>query len=618
MDTKFFQGITGWRGTGDEETVLQRARRICAAPLRPLMRTGASVTCAFFMALTLVTVQGSVDAVHAQFTTGAVLDPQAYLGVPKGPPRARGDYGSLSASMSLKAFAPTPGDQGKQGSCVGWATAYAARTLAEAKRLDVGSKSAINQSAFSPSFVYNQIRRGDCEGGSLPGDALELLATYGVAPLSDFPYSDKSCSLRPTSAVMSLAENYRIKDYKRLFNSHSSAKHVAVRRSLADGHPVVIGMMVSNAFMRSQNRYVPAPEDEVDLAEGALGGHAMTVIGYDDAKFGGAFELINSWGTGWGNGGFIWVTYDDFNTFVMQGFEMIPPDPPKPPAVVDMSGEVRFMHISGKAMTGGPSSGEASFHLDDSYPSGPRFRVEVEVGKDGYVYALGGDLSGRFVKLFPRGDGVSAHVGGGSSTLMPGPSEEFYTRMNDDVGTDFYVVLFSREVLPIDDILAGVNGASGNVREKLTMALGTRLVPPENVKAADTSIAFEAASDGASVVPVVVAIEHVGRSESDRDRAAPRLVVAEPGADELEQVITADPVRRVATPVFLLRGTAQDESLIQSVSISGATASTFSSRGPFEAEIELPQDGRPHPVTIVAVDADGNRSESTVQIMVAP
>ena len=34
------------------------------------------------------------------------------------------------------------------------------------------------------------------------------------------------------------------------------------------------------------------------------GGHAMVVVGYDDDKYGGAFEILNSWGTYWGNKGF--------------------------------------------------------------------------------------------------------------------------------------------------------------------------------------------------------------------------------------------------------------------------------------------------------------------------
>ena len=41
------------------------------------------------------------------------------------------------------------------------------------------------------------------------------------------------------------------------------------------------------------------------------GGHAMVVIAYDDDKFGGSFQILNSWGSDWGDDGKVWVPYRD-------------------------------------------------------------------------------------------------------------------------------------------------------------------------------------------------------------------------------------------------------------------------------------------------------------------
>jgi C1A family cysteine protease len=46
----------------------------------------------------------------------------------------------------------------------------------------------------------------------------------------------------------------------------------------------------------------------------SYGGHAMTIVGYDDNRVSprgdkGAFKLLNSWGTGWGDRGYGWVSY---------------------------------------------------------------------------------------------------------------------------------------------------------------------------------------------------------------------------------------------------------------------------------------------------------------------
>ena len=39
--------------------------------------------------------------------------------------------------------------------------------------------------------------------------------------------------------------------------------------------------------------------------------HAMVIVGYDDNKFGGAFQIANSWGSGWGQNGLFWIRYQD-------------------------------------------------------------------------------------------------------------------------------------------------------------------------------------------------------------------------------------------------------------------------------------------------------------------
>ena len=41
---------------------------------------------------------------------------------------------------------------------------------------------------------------------------------------------------------------------------------------------------------------------------GDEGGHAMVIAGYDDSR--GAFCIINSWGSVWGDNGYAWVGYD--------------------------------------------------------------------------------------------------------------------------------------------------------------------------------------------------------------------------------------------------------------------------------------------------------------------
>ena len=52
-----------------------------------------------------------------------------------------------------------------------------------------------------------------------------------------------------------------------------------------------------------------------------FGGHAMVVIGYDDGLK--AFEVMNSWGKGWANQGFVWIRYDDFAKYCKYAYQLI-------------------------------------------------------------------------------------------------------------------------------------------------------------------------------------------------------------------------------------------------------------------------------------------------------
>lgn len=217
----------------------------------------------------------------------------------------------LPKKVDLSANMPPPGNQGNQNSCVGWATAYALKSYQEKieERRNFAPNGRLDAKAvFSPAFIYNQINNGR-DGGSTFSDALNLLSNQGAVSLAEMPYSDRDYLKAPPSKVMNSAKRYRI-DYWRQVNIRDLKE---VKAQLNAGYPVLIGALIDEGFIKAKTGYVWKKQ-----VGQSLGGHAMVLVGYDDAKQ--AFKLINSWGTDWGEKGYGWVDYKFFPKVVREGY----------------------------------------------------------------------------------------------------------------------------------------------------------------------------------------------------------------------------------------------------------------------------------------------------------
>jgi hypothetical protein len=83
-------------------------------------------------------------------------------------------------------------------------------------------------------------------------------------------------------------------------------RDTAVKAALAQRKPVVAGIRLFENF-----RHLNGTNPVYNSASGAeIGGHAVTIVGYDDNRYGGAFKFINSWTTNWGDNGFFWIPYN--------------------------------------------------------------------------------------------------------------------------------------------------------------------------------------------------------------------------------------------------------------------------------------------------------------------
>ena len=212
----------------------------------------------------------------------------------------RADPVSIPSSVDLSVDAPVPGDQGLQGSCVGWAVAYALKTYHE--RIERGWPLTDDRHVMSPAFVYNQIKVPS--GGSYLVDAFILLVNEGVSSLAQMPYDPHDDRSQPSARARAEASNYKIADWGTVLRNTHQVFVQEIKRHLAAGTPVVIGIPVHPDF-DSLSESNPVYDDDSGAQRG---GHAVVIVGYDDRRS--AFKIANSWGTDWGIGGYGWIDYD--------------------------------------------------------------------------------------------------------------------------------------------------------------------------------------------------------------------------------------------------------------------------------------------------------------------
>ena len=457
-----------------------------------------------------------IVSAQTKFGTGMDFDDASYQAVNKKAKLTR-SLEALPTLASIKQFAPTPGNQSTYGTCTAWATAYCGRTIVEAVKNNWTDKNFITSRAYAPAFLFRMLSPDDqaCKGGTVIANALELIKEKGLILYSQLPVT---CTPTLTNAQLAAAENGKIKDFMRLFDNTSSEniKIQAVKKSIAEKKPVVFGMICPPSFQNAFTVWKPT-----EAPNPSFGGHAMCVVGYDDDKEGGAFEIQNSWGTTWGDKGYTWIKYSDFAKFTLYAFEFIDLPAPKP-AIADLSGEIKLVLENGKDMpavlqmstrgltvvpaksTKGPLT---MYQASGNYTAGTRFRISISNNEPAYVYAISSDLTNAVTKIFPNEEGISAALTDKKNNVAI-PDEDHFIELDDQPGKDLLCVLYSRDALDIDDLIQKVTALTGSFSERIFRVIGNKTVDPKSIVFSKDNISFKAFSNGKSIVPLIVELEH--------------------------------------------------------------------------------------------------------------
>lgn len=227
---------------------------------------------------------------------------------------------ALPPTADLTAWCSPIEDQGALGSCtanagVGIVEYFEGRAFG--RHIDA-----------SRLFLYKATRNmlhwtGDT--GAFLRTTMGALVVFGAPPEEYWPYTISDFDKEPSAFCYAFAQNYQAISYYRL-DPPGTAKDVLLTRiktNLAAGLPSMFGFTVYGSISQAGTTgKIPYPT----AGEKIAGGHAIVAVGYDDTmkikntnpgavETTGALRIRNSWGTGWGSGGYGWLPYD----YVLKG-----------------------------------------------------------------------------------------------------------------------------------------------------------------------------------------------------------------------------------------------------------------------------------------------------------
>jgi C1A family cysteine protease len=214
----------------------------------------------------------------------------------------------IRETVDLRPWASTIEDQQELGSCTGQAVAGAYELLLNKEYPD-------RFVDLSRLFVYYNARliEGNVneDQGAYVKDAIKATAEYGVCSEAIWPYRINQFNLVPTIASYEDAKKRKIKNYRKLTEFND------ILDALNSNMPVVSAIQVYTSFdylSRRNNYILETPSDSDNI----LGGHAVTLVGYDIPR---QLVLIrNSFGPDWGVQGYFWATFDYVRNYFMDSW----------------------------------------------------------------------------------------------------------------------------------------------------------------------------------------------------------------------------------------------------------------------------------------------------------
>lgn len=212
--------------------------------------------------------------------------------------------------LSKQPYFPAVGNQGGQGSCAAWAATYYTYGYLEAKDNGwVDAKNGVPAHLMSPAWTYNKVNGGS-DRGSWMTDNFAITTDWGTATLATLSYRDSDPLAWGKQAAWREAPLHKGLSVVEL-DYNGDATIDQLKSLITAEQPITFTLNASGFDGIDSDHILNASGYNVPRMN-----HAQTIVGYNNSISGGsdvgAFRVVNSWGTGFEDNGYYWITYKAF------------------------------------------------------------------------------------------------------------------------------------------------------------------------------------------------------------------------------------------------------------------------------------------------------------------
>lgn len=218
------------------------------------------------------------------------------------------DYPNLGDSIDLSFMLPPAGDQGAKGSCWAWATTYTLRSTMDKPGSYLVDGKMDYKKVYSPEYVYQYYKGNEdnCQYGAVSSVMLDKILKDGVIRYSEYLYNDSVCNIPISPSLIEKSRQF----VKEGYNVNILNDLFSIKKILSENQPLILSIKVDDYFSTIGN--ITSSNPFWKTFHTRRGSHAMVIVGYNDRLK--ALKVLNSWGTKFGDNGYVWISYSIINS----------------------------------------------------------------------------------------------------------------------------------------------------------------------------------------------------------------------------------------------------------------------------------------------------------------